>query len=258
MEGQPRHLGTAEASPLSFFKRLLAAVFPHSCAVCGEEGTLLCANCRPTEHASLRGVFLCPGCRRESPGGGRCGRRACAEKPLDSLVAAAPYGRGPWAALLHLYKYRLVTEAGRIVQASFGSFVAGRATLWRLPAESVAVVPLPLSPWRQAVRGFNQAEALAVPFVAVTGYLLRRDLLQRRFRWRAQAGLAGEGDRFRNASGSFCCAATEMPEAVWLVDDVATSGATLQEAARCLKEAGVREVRAVTLLRAGKANGRNS
>ena len=112
------------------------------------------------------------------------------------------------------------------------------------------VVPVPLHPWRRLTRGFNQAADLA----SCVGLPVVHAL------WRTrptapQTGLTAAGRR-RNVRGAFAISpllSTRVRKAalaghiVVLVDDVRTTGATLDACAQVLKEAGVREVRALTL-----------
>jgi ComF family protein len=120
---------------------------------------------------------------------------------------------------------------------------------------AVAAVPVPLAPARLLSRGFNQADDLA----GETGLPVRRLLRRRGFRSRPQAGL-GAAERLRNVDGAFALrqSARHLRSAagdwhggtVVLVDDVMTTGATLDSCASVLLDAGVRSVRALTLARA--------
>ncbi len=115
------------------------------------------------------------------------------------------------------------------------------------------VVPVPLHPWRRVRRGFNQAEALARHL----GVPMRRVL------WRVRAttpqtALSGRARR-SNVRGAFRLSflMTSHQRRRWLegrtvvlVDDVRTTGATLEACAEVLRGAGVREVRALTVARA--------
>ena len=146
-------------------------------------------------------------------------------------------------AVLHAFKYdgrrSLATPLGRLLRE------AGRDVL----EGADAVVPVPLHPWKRLRRGFNQsadlARTLGVPV---------RPALRRSRATRTQAGLTPR-QRRRNVAGAFTLA--EWPwrvsverQLLVLVDDVMTTGATLDACARVLKQAGAKEVRTLTLARA--------
>jgi predicted amidophosphoribosyltransferase len=223
------------------------ALFPHACLRCGEEGQVLCPACFTKQNASLRGVFACPGCGQPSPLGLRCGRRRCSGDPLDGLVSVAAYADPVLRGLLRLYKYHNVAEARAACLRLIGSFAAGRLPLLdSLAVEAVA--PIPMHPWREALRGFNQASELAGPIAELLGQAPRTELLARRWSWRRQAELDSLEQRRRSAQRAVRCVAAPPP-AVLLVDDVFTSGATMRSAATALRSAGAREVWGLTLLR---------
>lgn len=121
--------------------------------------------------------------------------------------------------------------------------------MFSLGTEAV-VVPVPMNFFRQARRGFNQAEALAGVFAELVGAPLAPRLLGRRLRLRHQAELDTDDARRRNAAGSFnLLGHFRAGQEFVLVDDVATSGATLQAAAATLKAGGAGRVSAVVFLR---------
>lgn len=108
------------------------------------------------------------------------------------------------------------------------------------------VVPVPL-PWpRRLRRGFNPAEVLAQPVARGLGRPLERLLIRR---WgRRQTGLSRRG-RQRNLEGRLRCRRRLDGERVLLVDDVLTTGVTLDAAARCLRRAGAGSVVALAAVR---------
>jgi ComF family protein len=161
---------------------------------------------------------------------------------LSCWRAAGEY-EGALRQIIHAFKYddrrSLARPLGRLMREAGRDVLDGAA----------CVVPVPLHPWRHFRRGFNQAALLAAA--------LERPVvpaLWRTRRTRPQAGL-DKGTRQRNVHGAFrrsplLSRATDARclagRVVVLVDDVRTTGATLEACARVLLDAGAGEVRAVT------------
>jgi ComF family protein len=209
---------------------LLAVVLSPECAACAI----------PLPHPT-RGP-VCETCWAEV----LCARPAASTTTtgaIDHWRAAGRYA-GALRAVIHAFKYEsrrtLATRLGVMMRAS------GRDVL----SDADCVVPVPLHPWRRLTRGFNQAEDLAAH--------LERPIVRALRRTRAtapQTGLTASA-RHRNVRGAFALswrlsrhARRTMLEdrIVVLIDDVRTTGATLEACAHVLKQAGAREVRALTL-----------
>ena len=170
----------------------------------------------------------------------RCRRRRGA---VDAARAAGDY-TGPLRGILHAFKY----EGRRGLAKPLAEMMRTAGT--ELLGDAAALVPVPLHPWRRVRRGFNQAEELA----------RRLDVPTVRALWRAratvpQAGLSA-GARRRNVRHAFRlspflsrtrCRALLEGRVVVLIDDVRTTGATLDACATTLKAAGALEVRALTV-----------
>jgi ComF family protein len=118
-----------------------------------------------------------------------------------------------------------------------------------LLAGADSVVPVPLHPARERERGFNQADELARGLGLPVAHLLRRVRSTQ-----PQVDLSADA-RKSNVRDAFICHGTcpAPPRVIVLVDDVTTTGATLDACARVLKAAGVREVRALTAARVSSA-----
>jgi predicted amidophosphoribosyltransferase len=115
--------------------------------------------------------------------------------------------------------------------------------------EIEAVTWVPLHPSRRHGRGFDQGEVIGRAVAEALGVPLRPDLIRRVRRTSAQAAL-GRVERARNVEGAFAPRnppARAVPERLLLVDDVATTGATLEAAALALRTAGVARVFGLTL-----------
>ncbi|NOT27420.1 MAG: ComF family protein [Acidobacteria bacterium] len=163
------------------------------------------------------------------------------------MTRSAGHYEGALRAILHAFKY----EGRRQLAEPLSSMMrtAGQSLL----ADADCVIPVPLHPWRRARRGFNQSEDLARRL----GVPMRR-LLWRIRRTAPQTNLEALARR-QNVRGAFVVAplVSSRQRRRWLegrqvvlVDDVRTTGATLEACALVLNAAGVKEVRALTVARA--------
>jgi len=156
----------------------------------------------------------------------------CFEEPLVTLIHRFKYPR-PGLASLDGRPKRLVTQL--ILEA------AGRVP----SAPPEAVIPIPLHRLRLRRRGFNPACLLARAVAKEYGLPCLPTALERTRDTPSQTGL-GRAERRANVKGAFRYRGTPpSPRSVWLVDDVVTTGATLTEAARALRKAGVQNVTAL-------------
>jgi ComF family protein len=147
---------------------------------------------------------------------------------------------GPARALVHGLKFRGAPGLARPLAAQI---VANAPP--GLLSERAALVPVPLHPRRARARGFNQAERLAAAVAARTGMPVA-DCLRRGGPARARQMGRGRSERLAGVAGAVALArGARPPRRVVLVDDVATTGATLAACASALRTAGVREVAAV-------------
>jgi predicted amidophosphoribosyltransferase len=207
-----------------------------------------CAACRePLEDAD---AVLCPGCRRTLPwlDGPRC-RRCALPKPCGACPARRAAFRHAWAPLEHSGPARALVNAlkfeGALALAELMAAQIAAGTPPGLLAPGNVLVPVPAHPARARRRGFDQAERLAS--ARRTGLPLSACL-----RRHGPAGRQlGASRRARTAPGRIEVAAGgEVPARVVLIDDVHTTGATLDACARALRARGAHEVAALTYTRA--------
>jgi len=242
---------------MNLFGRLIELVYPPRCPICrsflaqdtydGLPASNVCLSCL-AEFAALTPPF-CTICSRPfDSGSGQCHIcEACLRKQpfFDSIGAPYIYD-GSLKTAIHLFKYE-----GRIDLAGFlGPLLSSFARDWRPDENDSIVMPVPLHPRRLRERGFNQSKILA-------GYVAseldtKLDFLSlRRIKYTMpQTGL-GKAERRKNVRGAF---ALKVPErvsgrTVILVDDVATTGNTLNECAKILLKAEAKQVLCLVLAR---------
>ncbi|MGQ9550220.1 MAG: ComF family protein [Roseiflexus sp.] len=201
---------------------LLSLLLPDRCVGCNQLGALLCDTCRHR-------LVAYDG---EPP------------QVTDHLtgVRVAYVFDGPLRQAVHQLKYRSRQRAAR----PLGALLADYLRAHPLPCD--ALVPVPLHPDRLAERGFNQAELLAREVARVTGVPLIVGPLVRIRATRQQALLDTSG-RIENVAGAFVWRGPPPPACVALVDDVLTTGATVNACAQALRAGGAREVYALALAR---------
>lgn len=213
---------------------------PHPCLLCGAatRGDQLCPGCREDLPALPPG--RCPQCALPSHGGVTCG--ACLRRPpaFDRTVAVHAYGF-PLDALVKHCKYRGALE----LTAWFAQSLAAQV---RKQDRVDVLIPMPLHAERLAERGFNQAAEIARHLSGHLGLPWLADACRRVRNTPPQAGLDLKARR-RNLRGAFRCEMDLTGRRVALVDDVMTSGASLNELARTVKRAGATGVSAWVVAR---------
>ena len=151
--------------------------------------------------------------------------------------------REPVSGALYRFKYRNRRRWGRIFAQELTDRFAGTIRRWKIDA----VTPVPLHPSRRRKRGFNQAEILAEELGKLCGIPVETDVLFRIRKTAPQKVLGREG-RMKNLRGAFGVSAGWKPCGnVLLIDDIYTTGATLERAAAVLKKAGVQKVFFLTI-----------
>ena len=150
---------------------------------------------------------------------------------------------GPLKEMVYGLKYRGVRAAVPVM----GRLLAGYLGSHPLPAD--VLVPVPLHHRRERDRGYNQSELLAREVAKLSGLPDDRGLLRRTQNSRPQVSTATISERRGNVEGVFECVAEVGGGRVLLIDDVATTGATVSACAGALKDAGASYVAALVLAR---------
>jgi len=226
--------------------KLRSTLFPAYCRLClapGDGGLALCAACAADlpwlVHACRRCALPLPA---EAPSG-LC--PTCLTNPpaLDACDALFAY-RPPIDHWIHALKFNRDLAAARLL----GELLAGRINDAADPP--MALLPVPLHAARLRQRGYNQARELARPLQRM-GLPLAKCDCRRRKHTAAQSGLPAK-QRRHNIRSAFSVRTSLAGRDIMLLDDVMTTGATLNELAGTLKAAGASRVRAWVIARALK------
>ncbi|WP_313703833.1 ComF family protein [Massilia sp.] len=224
-------------------RALADMLLPCSCALCGDTApAVVCTPCR--QRYAGAGGPRCPSCANplgaREPAGQRCAGCLADPPAFDATVAAADYAAPLDTLVLRLKFGAQLPLAPWFAKQLHDAVLAdpGRP----LPE---LLCPVPLGPRRLAERGFNQALEIARPLAASLGLPLAPRLLVRSVDTRAQSGVAPR-ERADNIRGAFALAGAAPEQLdgrhVGVVDDVMTSGHTLNEVAATLKRAGAARV----------------
>jgi ComF family protein len=218
-------------------RALLRLLLPSTCALCGGgcDG-VVCAPCR--DHFCLPVTNRCGRCANPLPGGGTCGTCLSYPPSFDATITAVDYAP-PLDHLVLQLKF-----SARLPLAPWFAHMLRDAVLARpgLPLPDM-LCPVPLGPSRLAERGFNQALEIARPLAGVLGVALHPTLAVRQVDTRAQSGVSPH-ERAENIRGAFGVDDPDLVAGrhVGIVDDVMTSGHTLEELAATFKRFGAARV----------------
>ncbi|MEK7498313.1 MAG: phosphoribosyltransferase family protein [Patescibacteria group bacterium] len=229
-------------------KKLANILFPAQCIGCSsylEDPHILCSKCKP--NIPTESGLYCTVCEKRLSS-----FATCHTSPLDAIGYATSYQVSLMRDLIHLYKYEQVTSIVIDLSNIFISYLdtSGLLSFLTSKENNVVITPIPLHTLRERTRGFNQSKLLA-NLVAQHYCLPLYDILIRTQNNPPQAQMKSKEKRIKNAEHLFVL----KPEAthviknktILLVDDVATSCATLASAAKILKHDGAKKVIGIIL-----------
>lgn len=239
---------------MKWYRLLLDILFPAICASCElnridePASQLLCKTC--TLHPLPATALCCPVCRGRIP----LSRlphlplkmKLCHPKANYTLLAATDYSNPVIRTLIRKLKFSRHSK----IATYLGAYVATSAQ--PLSNSIDLIVPIPLSTARYRERGFNQAELITTEIAAHLAKPFETSLLLRIKNTVAQSTIRGIRARQENLEGSFLVQGAEKihGKRILLVDDVWTTGATMNTAAAELKKAGAKRVIGLVIARA--------
>jgi ComF family protein len=222
----PRITGLARAA--------LDLLFPQWCIGCGREGSIVCASCM----SSLVAIVppCCPRCGRPVDESGNCDNCTGTLRNIDGIRAPFLF-QGLVRQAVHEFKYRNLRTLGTFLARQLAEYLAEN------PVPADVLMPVPLHPRRLKERGYNQSSLLARHLSRLTGLDVTENVLIRCKHTTALAKSASREARQENIKGSFTVAGEELRQKnIILIDDVSTTGSTLEACAEVLKIAGAERV----------------
>ncbi len=230
---------------------ILDFVYPQSCAVCQNslkrEENDICEEC--WSNLTLLPFSFCPYCKLFFEDDQALREHECPYLafPQDRrILAVRSLGSFDdyYQRLIHRFKYDKKVPLGKRLAHRLGEVVAGEENFRRCDL----VIPVPLHSARRRERGFNQSQILAEEISRAMDLPLDKDVLKRKKNTKDQTYLDTK-ERAENVRNAFMITQAERvkDKKVILVDDVITTGATLNECARMLQMGGAKEILASTL-----------
>ncbi len=226
-------------------------LFPKFCLGCQKEGTYLCQDCLHLLEIMEGNYCLCqkPLPLPANSLSGKC--RSCQDKRLSGLLFAMSYKNNIAKKLIRQFKYPpylkdLSKTIASILLEHFILCQKNKDIFW----ENSVLVAVPLHKKKIKTRGYNQSEELAKELSVVLKVPVLLDVLIKTKQTKPQMELSKE-DRHKNLSDSFATANAEKikNKKVFLVDDVYTTGSTMEECAKVLRKAGAKQVWGIAIAR---------
>lgn len=217
---------------ITTFSRILDLIAPFSCRGCGRLGSLLCECCK--NYNIQQRPKICPRCRKT--------QKKCSCK---TKVYAVSYRMGVMMKLTEEYKYKSIRKTAEVLAEMMDATIPSEFG----KGEEVIVVPLPTISRHIRERGFDHT------------LLLAKELAKRR-KWKVEKALvrknktvqvgASEVVRRRQASEAYeACCKLDAKRTYLLVDDVWTTGASMEAAILALKKAGAKKMASAVILMSG-------
>ncbi len=226
---------------------LLDFLFPPYCMGCKKEGTFLCQPCKTTLPLLPP---VCIECKQMSPvrpplpAGHTC-KHCKKNTPISVFLSPFPYRHPLVSRCIHEFKYRRIRSLSPVIADLLVSYLR----YYHTPvAPHTLIIPIPLHPRKERVRGFNQAMLLANELSKKLSLPIDEQTLVRIIATPPQAMLTARSRR-ENVQNVFSVRNTAelRGKSIILVDDVKTTGATLKQAAYILKKAGAKKIWAITI-----------
>jgi len=215
-------------------------LFPPTCGGCNKMGVRWCSKCQ--QSTKLIEAPICEQCGQHMSTSGLCARCREFSSQITAIRSWAVF-EGPIRQAIHRIKYHQDLALASVFANSLGKFFRDQLN-WQIDI----IVPVPLSRARKKQRGYNQAALLAKPLAWELESPYQNKALKRVVDTRSQIGLSLI-ERRVNVADVFRASPIAANKSILIIDDVATSGSTLEACADALNQAGAKVVYGLTLAR---------
>ncbi len=202
--------------------KILSILFPSYCYTCKKDGETICSSCLQSY-----------------------------KKPIDSpslyILSAFSYKDERIKKIIHAIKYFHREDLIKPLVLELANIIKGNPLYTNHPQNAFTLVPIPMPTMRKSIRGYNQAEKIAIELSKHSFFPINNNILMRSHSPTRQVHSKTKSERLLNQQNSFKVLSDITNMHIILVDDVTTTGATLNEARKTLLKAGASTVHAVTL-----------
>lgn len=219
---------------------MLDLLFPITCLVCGQDSVFLCEKC--FDNLPRLEKQQCLVCQTPTPFG-KTHPDCVSKNKLDGILSALPYRDPSIKKIIETFKYNFVSEL-KIPLSRLIIETIRKENLTEYFREFI-IIPVPLHQRRYNWRGFNQAQLLADELSKILRIPVDNTTVTR-FKFTKPQTKLTHDERKRNMENAFAINGLVADKKFLLVDDVVTTGSTLNEIARILKSAQASEIWAVT------------
>jgi len=232
---------------------VLDILFPPLCLTCNahltnkEKESHLCSAC--LQKIQFQTALFCPECRARLPAPAGLPVQKICHRDAYMIGSATTYDNDVLKRLIWQLKYQNKKVAARALGKILGTFIQNLGYQFKNPI----LIPIPLHSKRERERGFNQAEIIARNVSHALHISIEPRVLARKKFTSPQPKAKDYEERKKNVAGCFEVRNADLlkRKQVVLIDDVFTSGATMDEAVQALRNAGARNIIAFTVTRAG-------
>ncbi|MDD5146260.1 MAG: ComF family protein [Candidatus Pacebacteria bacterium] len=233
-------------------EKIVETLFPAWCLNCHKEGMALCSDClslieiNPWQH--------CPFCPKPKRviNKGKCGSHQ--HFALDGLFSAVSYQDPLVKKIIRAFKYQpfLKNLDQQLIQIILAHFQISENKILFHSQDNSCLIAIPISKSKLKRRGYNQSSLLAKGLSTFYQIPILENILIKTKETKSQVSLSKE-ERKENLAGAFSITSSEIikNKIIFLVDDVFTTGATMEEAAKTLKRAGAKKVFGIAVAREG-------